>query len=62
MWLPLPLKSSSISKLDQQLAGGRGQIPLRIEREKEDKRIAAEKDQEKLSQQLRLIQGGKATG
>ncbi len=48
-----------ISELDRQLAGGRGQIPLRIEREKEDKRIAAERDQEKLSQQLRLIQGGK---
>ena len=35
------------SELDRQLDGGKGQIPLRIEREKEDKRIAAEKDQEK---------------
>jgi hypothetical protein len=48
-----------IGELDRQLAGGRGQIPLRIEREKEDKRIAAERDQEKLATQLRLIQGGK---
>jgi DNA-binding transcriptional ArsR family regulator len=55
----LAIEEYAISQLDQRLAGGTGQIPVRIEREKEDKRLAAEKDQERLAAQLRLIQGGK---
>lgn len=50
-----------IGALDRQLAGGKGQIPLRIEREKEDKRIAMEQDRERLATQLRLIKGGKSS-
>lgn len=51
----------AMSELDRKLAGGKGRIPLRIQQEKEEKLKEDEKDQEKLTSQLRLIQGGKGS-